>query len=260
MTIRMTRWYATAGGFDTFVQAEAALYTHRPQAKKDPIAAQDLAYRQAAEYWSGRRASCDLSGTERDLLQSVRLHFRQGDAHDRELCHTGGGGETALRGPPHGPKGSRRRRNRPPCPSRPERNTAPVSGGGLSPPGKRHGRETGVRDAGGSGIRRLPGAIWKARWNRTALPTRVRLSTTCWRRSGSCVIGDFPAPEPPAAKEEQPPPPREDTETAAADRDLIGKEVTLEGRRFLVEKIDEDGRASLRDLTFEGTVASPSSV
>ena len=28
-------------------------------------------------------------------------------------------------------------------------------------------------------------AIWKARWNRTALPTRVRLSTTCWRRSGS---------------------------------------------------------------------------
>ncbi len=44
--------YATAGGFDTFEQAEAALYTHRPQAK-DPIAAQDLAYRQAAEYWSG---------------------------------------------------------------------------------------------------------------------------------------------------------------------------------------------------------------
>ena len=51
--------------------------------------------------------------------------------------------------------------------------------------------------------------------------------------------------------------PREDTETAAADRDLIGKEVTLEGRRFLVEKIDEDGRASLRDLTFEGTVGFP---
>ena len=45
--------YATAGGFDTFEQAEAALYTHRPKAKKDPIAAQDLAYRQAAEYWSG---------------------------------------------------------------------------------------------------------------------------------------------------------------------------------------------------------------
>ena len=45
--------YATASGFDTFEQAEAALYTHRPQAKKDPIAAQDLAYRQAAEYWSG---------------------------------------------------------------------------------------------------------------------------------------------------------------------------------------------------------------
>ena len=47
------------------------------------------------------------------------------------------------------------------------------------------------------------------------------------------VIGDFPAPEPPAAKEEQPPPPREDTETAAADRDLIGKEVTLEAGGFL---------------------------
>ena len=45
--------YATAGGFDTFEQAEAALYTHRPQAKKDPIAAQDHAYRQVAEYWSG---------------------------------------------------------------------------------------------------------------------------------------------------------------------------------------------------------------
>ena len=28
--------YATAGGFDTFEQAEAALYTHRPQAKKTP--------------------------------------------------------------------------------------------------------------------------------------------------------------------------------------------------------------------------------
>ncbi|MFQ7454010.1 MAG: hypothetical protein ACLRNQ_24435 [Flavonifractor plautii] len=45
--------YATASGFDTFEQAEAALYTHRPQAKRGPIAAQDLAYRQAAEYWSG---------------------------------------------------------------------------------------------------------------------------------------------------------------------------------------------------------------
>ena len=45
--------YATASGFDTFEQAEAALYIHRPQAKKGPIAAQDLAYRQAAEYWSG---------------------------------------------------------------------------------------------------------------------------------------------------------------------------------------------------------------
>ena len=33
--------------------------------------------------------------------------------------------------------------------------------------------------------------------------------------------------------------------------------MTLEGRRFLVEKIDEDGRASLRDLTFEGTVGFP---
>ena len=71
------------------------------------------------------------------------------------------------------------------------------------------------------------------------------------------MIGDFPAPEPPAAKEEQPLPPREDTETAAADRDLNGKEVTLEGRRFLVEKVDENGRASLRDLTFEGAAGFP---
>lgn len=57
-------------------------------------------------------------------------------------------------------------------------------------------------------------------------------------------------PEPPIL----PTSPQEGAESAGADRDLIGKEVTLEGRRFLVEKIDEDGQASLRDLTFEGAV------
>ena len=67
-------------------------------------------------------------------------------------------------------------------------------------------------------------------------------------------------PEPTSAKEEPPilsTSPQEDAESAGVDRDLIGKEVTLEGRRFLVEKIDEDGRASLRDLTFEGAVGFP---
>ena len=33
--------------------------------------------------------------------------------------------------------------------------------------------------------------------------------------------------------------------------------MTLEGRRFLVEKVDENGRASLRDLTFEGAAGFP---
>ena len=51
--------------------------------------------------------------------------------------------------------------------------------------------------------------------------------------------------------------PREDTETAAADRDLIGKEVTLEGRRFLVEKDRRGWPGLLRDLTFEGLRGFP---
>ena len=88
--------YATAGGFDTFEQAEAALYTHRPQAKKDPHRRPGPRIPAGRGILVRRRASCDLSGTERDLLQSVRLHFRQGDAHDRELFHTGGGGETSF--------------------------------------------------------------------------------------------------------------------------------------------------------------------
>ena len=67
-------------------------------------------------------------------------------------------------------------------------------------------------------------------------------------------------PEPTSAKEEPPilsTSPQEDAESASVDRDLIGKEVTLEGRQFLIEKIDEDGRASLRDLTFEGAAGFP---
>ena len=67
-------------------------------------------------------------------------------------------------------------------------------------------------------------------------------------------------PEPTSAKEEPPilsTSPQEDAESAGVDRDLLGKEITLEGRRFRVEKIDEDGRASLRDLTFEGAVGFP---
>ena len=52
-------------------------------------------------------------------------------------------------------------------------------------------------------------------------------------------------PEPTSAKEEPPilsTSPQEDAESAGVDRDLLGKEITLEGRRFLVEKVDENGR------------------
>ena len=173
--------YATAGGFDTFEQAEAALYTHRPQAKKDPIAAQDLAYRDEAE----RR------------YQVVVYHHLENGMDEKLEYATPEEAEQAARG---------------------------YLEGTMEPDGFAY-EGAAVYD------------LLEKKWLR--------------------VIGDFPTPEPPAAKEEQPLPPREDTETAAADRDLIGKEVTLEGRRFLVEKVDENGRASLRDLTFEGAAGFP---
>ena len=173
--------YATAGGFDTFEQAEAALYTHRPQAKKDPIAAQDLAYQDEAE----RR------------YQVVVYHHLENGMDEKLEYATPEEAEQAARG---------------------------YLEGTMEPDGFAY-EGAAVYD------------LLEKKWLR--------------------VIGDFPTPEPPAAKEEQPLPPREDTETAAADHDLIGKEVTLEGRRFLVEKVDENGRASLRDLTFEGAAGFP---
>ena len=153
------------------------------------------------------------------------------------------------------PKKSRHGRSRPPMPRRTGTSGASVSGGGLPPPGKRHGEKLEYatpEEAEQAARGYLEGTMEPDGFAYEGAAVYDLLEKKWFR-----VIGDFPTPEPPAAKEEQPPPPREDTEPAAADRDLLGKEITLEGRRFRVEKIDEDGRASLRDLTFEGAADFP---
>ena len=247
--------YATAGGFDTFEQAETALYTHRPQAKKDPIAAQDLAYRQAAEYWSGDEhlvifrepngTFCNQYGFISGRVTPTTGSFATLEEAEKRLYADRPMAQKVQareKPPAHAPADRRKTQHQYQVvvyhhlengmdekleyatPEEAEQAARGYLEGTMEPDGFAY-EGAAVYD------------LLEKKWLR--------------------VIGDFPAPEPPAAKEEQPPPPREDTETAAADRDLIGKEVTLEGRRFLVEKIDEDGRASLRDLTFEGTVGFP---
>ena len=247
--------YATAGGFDTFEQAEAALYTHRPQAKKGPIAAQDLAYRQAAEYWSGDEhlvifqepngTFCNQYGFISGRVTPTTGSFATLEEAEKRLYADRPMAQKVQareKPPAHAPADRRKTQHQYQVvvyhhlengmdekleyatPEEAEQAARGYLEGTMEPDGFAY-EGAAVYD------------LLEKKWLR--------------------VIGDFPTPEPPTAKEEQPLPPREDTETAASDRDLLGKEITLEGRRFRVEKIDEDGRASLRDLTFEGAVGFP---
>ena len=247
--------YATAGGFDTFVQAEAALYTHRPQAKKDPIAAQDLAYRQAAEYWSGDEhlvifqepngTFCNQYGFISGRVTPTTGSFDTLEEAEKQLYADRPMAQkvqTQEKPPAHVPAGR----------SETQRRYQVVVYHHLE-----NGMDEKLEYATPEEAEQAARGYLEGTMEPDGFAYEGAAVYDLLEKKWLRVIGDFPAPEPPAAKEEQPPPPREDTETAAADRDLIGKEVTLEGRRFLVEKIDEDGRASLRDLTFEGTVGFP---
>ena len=247
--------YATAGGFDTFVQAEAALYTHRPQAKKDPIAAQDLAYRQAAEYWSGDEhlvifqepngTFCNQYGFISGRVTPTTGSFATLEEAEKQLYADRPMAQkvqTQEKPPAHVPAGR----------SETQRRYQVVVYHHLE-----NGMDEKLEYATPEEAEQAARGYLEGTMEPDGFAYEGAAVYDLLEKKWLRVIGDFPAPEPPAAKEEQPPPPREDTETAAADRDLIGKEVTLEGRRFLVEKIDEDGRASLRDLTFEGNVGFP---
>ena len=247
--------YATAGGFDTLVQAEAALYTHRPQAKKDPIAAQDLAYRQAAEYWSGDEhlvifqepngTFCNQYGFISGRVTPTTGSFATLEEAEKQLYADRPMAQkvqTQEKPPAHVPAGR----------SETQRRYQVVVYHHLE-----NGMDEKLEYATPEEAEQAARGYLEGTMEPDGFAYEGAAVYDLLEKKWLRVIGDFPAPEPPAAKEEQPPPPREDTETAAADRDLIGKEVTLEGRRFLVEKIDEDGRASLRDLTFEGTVGFP---
>ena len=247
--------YATAGGFDTFVQAEAALYTHRPQAKKDPIAAQDLAYRQAAEYWSGDEhlvifqepngTFCNQYGFISGRVTPTTGSFATLEEAEKQLYADRPMAQkvqTQEKPPAHVPAGR----------SETQRRYQVVVYHHLE-----NGMDEKLEYATPEEAEQAARGYLEGTMEPDGFAYEGAAVYDLLEKKWLRVIGDFPAPEPPAAKEEQPPPPREDTETAAADRDLIGKEVTLEGRRFLVEKVDENGRASLRDLTFEGAAGFP---
>ena len=247
--------YATAGGFDTFVQAEAALYTHRPQAKKDPIAAQDLAYRQAAEYWSGDEhlvifqepngTFCNQYGFISGRVTPTTGSFAKLEEAEKQLYADRPLAQKVQA------------REKPPAHAPADRDEAERRYQVVVYHHLENGMDEKLEYATPEEAEQAARGYLEGTMEPDGFAYEGAAVYDLLEKKWLRVIGDFPAPEPPAAKEEQPPPPREDTETAAADRDLIGKEVTLEGRRFLVEKIDEDGRASLRDLTFEGTVGFP---
>jgi N12 class adenine-specific DNA methylase len=247
--------YATAGGFDTFEQAEAALYTHRPKAKKDPIAAQDLAYRQAAEYWSGDEhlvifrepngTFCNQYGFISGRVTPTTGSFATLEEAEKQLYADRPLAQKVQA------------REKPPAHAPADRDEAEhryqvVVYHHLENDMDEKLEYATPEEAEQAARGYLEGTMEPDGFAYEGAAVYDLLEKKWFR-----VIGDFPTPEPPAAKEEQPPPPREDTEPAAADRDLLGKEITLEGRRFRVEKIDEDGRASLRDLTFEGAADFP---
>ena len=247
--------YATAGGFDTFVQAEAALYTHRPQAKKDPIAAQDLAYRQAAEYWSGDEhlvifqepngTFCNQYGFISGRVTPTTGSFATLEEAEKQLYADRPMAQkvqTQEKPPAHVPAGR----------SETQRRYQVVVYHHLE-----NGMDEKLEYATPEEAEQAARGYLEGTMEPDGFAYEGAAVYDLLEKKWLRVIGDFPTPEPPAAKEEQPLPSREDTETAASDRDLLGKEITLEGRRFRVEKIDEDGRASLRDLTFEGAVGFP---
>lgn len=247
--------YATAGGFDTFEQAEAALYTHRPQAKKDPIAAQDLAYRQAAEYWSGDEhlvifqepngTFCNQYGFISGRVTPTTGSFATLEEAEKQLYADRPLAQKVQA------------QEKPPAHAPADRDEAERRYQVVVYHHLENGMDEKLEYATPEEAEQAARGYLEGTMEPDGFAYEGAAVYDLLEKKWLRVIGDFPTPERPAAKEEQPPPPREDTETAAADRDLIGKEVTLEGRRFLVEKIDEDGRASLRDLTFEGAVGFP---
>ena len=247
--------YATAGGFDTFEQAEAALYAHRPQAKKDPIAAQDLAYRQAAEYWSGDEhlvifqepngTFCNQYGFISGRVTPTTGSFSTLEEAEKQLYADRPLAQKVQA------------QEKPPAHAPADRDEAEHRYQVVVYHHLENGMDEKLEYATPEEAEQAARGYLEGTMEPDGFAYEGAAVYDLLEKKWLRVIGDFPIPEPPAAKEEQPPPPREDTETAAADRDLIGKEVTLEGRRFRVEKIDEDGRASLRDLTFEGAVGFP---
>ena len=247
--------YATAGGFDTFEQAEAALYTHRPQAKKGPIAAQDLAYRQAAEYWSGDEhlvifqepngTFCNQYGFISGRVTPTTGSFAKLEEAEKQLYADRPLAQKVQA------------QEKPPAHAPVERDEAERRYQVVVYHHLENGMDEKLEYATPEEAEQAARGYLEGTMEPDGFAYEGAAVYDLLEKKWLRVIGDFPTPEPPAAKEEQPPPPREDTETAASDRDLIGKEVTLEGRRFLVEKIDEYGRASLRDLTFEGAAGFP---
>ena len=247
--------YATAGGFDTFEQAEAALYTHRPQAKKDPIAAQDHAYRQVAEYWSGDEhlvifrepngTFCNQYGFISGRVTPTTGSFATLEEAEKQLYADRPLAQKVQA------------REKPPAHAPADRDEAEHRYQVVVYHHLENGMDEKLEYATPEEAEQAARGYLEGTMEPDGFAYEGAAVYDLLEKKWLRVIGDFPTPEPPAAKEEQPPPPREDTETATADRDLLGKEITLEGRRFRVEKIDEDGRASLRDLTFEGAVGFP---
>ena len=247
--------YATAGGFDTFEQAEAALYAHRPQAKKDPIAAQDLAYRQAAEYWSGDEhlvifqepngTFCNQYGFISGRVTPTTGSFSTLEEAEKQLYADRPLAQKVQA------------QEKPPAHAPADRDEAEHRYQVLVYHHLENGMDEKLEYATPEEAEQAARGYLEGTMEPDGFAYEGAAVYDLLEKKWLRVIGDFPTPEPPAAKEGQPLPPREDTETAAADRDLIGKEVTLEGRRFLVEKVDENGRASLRDLTFEGAAGFP---
>ena len=244
--------YATASGFDTFEQAEAALYTHRPQAKKDPIAAQDLAYRQAAEYWSGDEhlvifrepngTFCNQYGFISGRVTPTTGSFAKLEEAEKQLYADRPLAQKVQA------------REKPPAHAPADRDEAERRYQVVVYHHLENGMDEKLEYATPEEAEQAARGYLEGTMEPDGFAYEGAAVYDLLEKKWLRVIGDFPTPEPPTAKEEQPLPPREDTETAASDRDLLGKEITLEGRRFRVEKIDEDGRASLRDLTFEGAV------
>ena len=244
--------YATASGFDTFEQAEAALYTHRPQAKKDPIAAQDLAYRQAAEYWSGDEhlvifrepngTFCNQYGFISGRVTPTTGSFAKLEEAEKQLYADRPLAQKV------------RAQEKPPAHAPVDQDEAERRYQVVVYHHLENGMDEKLEYATPEEAEQAARGYLEGTMEPDGFAYEGAAVYDLLEKKWLRVIGDFPTPEPPTAKEEQPLPPREDTETAASDRDLLGKEITLEGRRFRVEKIDEDGRASLRDLTFEGAV------